>query len=699
MHKGTKQQETRVNQQCVSVVKLAETGDMEPAMQAILRLPDKLASLKDAAEIDYRYLGEFIAGLDAPTPVASTVFQLLAGLCLYRAGDVAGSLGHFQQAQREARHVEDEHRRAFLKVAGACGESWALMRNKESPAAVRRARAAVAVAETAASTWLMAHARHALGRVFATDPQQRHRTLGLLNEARSEYLAPDVDDLRGAAYCLQVAGRLQADEGDLDHGLTDLHESLALMRRTKGDRGAASVLLDTGWIRAYQQSFVLARELGREAISILDTRNDYRGLAKAHHLVGWAYLCEGQNHEAEASFLRSRDYCREARAPAVGVFCTYYLARCAFAMGKDEDCARHLRQCRRRRGYDAMVDLSVRALEAARAIRRHQWSKAADMIHHLTGDLRTAGVRRVEADALFLCGFEWCKVDHLEDAAPLLRRALEVAADAQAAYTLQRFLAANESAALHRWMATLVATLVDRARVEQQLADQAVAAQYAFHDLKNAFFRIGAALELYDELPEEANIRDIAQDANDCAEVAGELQEAFGCGDGLLKPRLEPFAPAQFIEDRARGGRANPAGRLTYETDIEPDLPMLMADPRAMARVFGNLASNAQKYAPGSTITLSAKAHQDASGEIVGVVLGFADDGPGIHPQDLEVIFTPRKHPSQYRVKRKNHGSGIGLGYCRVIAEAHGGRIWAQSELGHGAAFYVELPVPKATGK
>jgi len=126
---------------------------------------------------------------------------------------------------------------------------------------------------------------------------------------------------------------------------------------------------------------------------------------------------------------------------------------------------------------------------------------------------------------------------------------------------------------------------------------------------------------------------------------------------------------------------------------------MLMADPRAMARVFGNLASNAQKYAPGSTITLSAKAHQDASGEIVGVVLGFADDGPGIHPQDLEVIFTPRKHPSQYRVKRKNHGSGIGLGYCRVIAEAHGGRIWAQSELGHGAAFYVELPVPKATGK
>ena len=50
-------------------------------------------------------------------------------------------------------------------------------------------------------------------------------------------------------------------------------------------------------------------------------------------------------------------------------------------------------------------------------------------------------------------------------------------------------------------------------------------------------------------------------------------------------------------------------------------------------------------------------------------------------------------------MKRKNHGSGIGLGFCRVVAEGHGGRIWAESALGDGAAFYLELPVEGKGGK
>jgi len=123
---------------------------------------------------------------------------------------------------------------------------------------------------------------------------------------------------------------------------------------------------------------------------------------------------------------------------------------------------------------------------------------------------------------------------------------------------------------------------------------------------------------------------------------------------------------------------------------------MVMADDRALARVFGNFRSNAEKYAEGSPITLSAKAHRDVTGKVVGVVLGFADAGLGIHPQDLEIIFTPKKHPSQYKVKRKNHGAGVGLGYCRVVVEkGHGGRIWATSKLGQGTTFFVELPVAK----
>lgn len=693
MPRRSDRQETVVNRQWASILRLADTGDIEKAVSAILRLPDKLTGREEAVEIDYPYLASYLAGLEASTPLARTVGQLAAGLCLYRAGDVAGSREHFRQAAGDAGGIPDERRARFLQVASQCGEAWALMRSRELAEAARRARSAVARAEPTGSTWLMAHARHALGRVLAADPAQRDRALGLLNEAKSGYVAPDVNDLRGAGYCLQIAGRLEADGGDVERGLADLHDGLSRMRRSRGERGAAAIMLDIGWLRAYQQSFALARGLGRDAINILGTRNDYRGLAKAHNLVGWTHLCEGRTHEAEASFLRARDYCHEVQSPATSVVCSYYLARCAFVTDRDEDCVRYLKECAELEGYDVLIDLAVRGLVAARAIRRRRWKRASDSLHLLTGDLKAAGVHRIEADTLFLCGFEWCRADRLEDAAPLLRRALEVAADAQAAATIQAFLAANESATLDRWMASLVGNLVDRARLQQQLADQLVAAEAGFHDLRNEVTAVYSMLMLAEQLPGEVDLQAVMKKAMDTAKFAEDLRAAFAGGRDLLKPQLEPFDAAAFIKDQAFTNDAVTIAGLTYRTDIESGLPAVMADPRMIARVFGNFRTNAQKYAPNSTISLSAKARRNANGEAVGVILGFADTGPGIHPQDLEIIFTPRKHPSQYRVKRKNHGSGIGLGYCRVVVEGHGGRIWATSKLGEGAAFFVELPV------
>ena len=185
----------------------------------------------------------------------------------------------------------------------------------------------------------------------------------------------------------------------------------------------------------------------------------------------------------------------------------------------------------------------------------------------------------------------------------------------------------------------------------------------------------------------------LAQQALDAAAFAEELRAAFAQGQDLLKPRLQPLDCAAFVQDQALAGNIDKIGGLAYETEIEPGLPEVLADHRMMARVFANFRTNAQKYAADSTVSLSAKARRNAAGEVLGVILGFADTGPGIHPQDLEIIFTPRKHPSQYRMKRANHGSGMGLGYCRVVAEGHGGRIWAESKLGEGTGFYVELPV------
>jgi signal transduction histidine kinase len=68
------------------------------------------------------------------------------------------------------------------------------------------------------------------------------------------------------------------------------------------------------------------------------------------------------------------------------------------------------------------------------------------------------------------------------------------------------------------------------------------------------------------------------------------------------------------------------------------------------------------------------------------------DSGPGIPPEQLENIFDPFVQLSS-GLGRQAGGAGLGLAICRRIIEAHGGRIWAESELGKGSAFRFTLPL------
>ena len=106
---------------------------------------------------------------------------------------------------------------------------------------------------------------------------------------------------------------------------------------------------------------------------------------------------------------------------------------------------------------------------------------------------------------------------------------------------------------------------------------------------------------------------------------------------------------------------------------------------------MGNLRSNAEKYAPGADIVLSAQPH--AIGRRREVIVGYADNGQGIDPEDAEILFQPFKNPDDYRQKQTNRGSGFGLHYCKLVIEAHGGRIWVDPRPGEGAAFYFSLPL------
>jgi len=110
-----------------------------------------------------------------------------------------------------------------------------------------------------------------------------------------------------------------------------------------------------------------------------------------------------------------------------------------------------------------------------------------------------------------------------------------------------------------------------------------------------------------------------------------------------------------------------------------------LADPNRLERMLGNLLSNAIKYSgTGAEITVRVR---ERGGEAIVTV---SDRGPGIDPKDLPHLFE-----RGYRAARDESTEGLGLGLyiTRLLVEAHGGRIWVDSEVGRGSSFNFTLPL------
>ena len=244
---------------------------------------------------------------------------------------------------------------------------------------------------------------------------------------------------------------------------------------------------------------------------------------------------------------------------------------------------------------------------------------------------------------------------------------------------------------------SVVVTMQDMADVEEMERLRADFLAMVSHELRapltsikgSAATVLGSATEM-DPAVVRQFFHIIEEQADHMNDLVADLLDVARIETGELPVSPEP-AEVVALVDRARSSFSASLGMHTLEIDIPPSLPLVLADRRRVAQVLRNLLSNAARHSPTSSVIR-------VSAELSGIYVAFsvADQGRGIPAESLPLLF--RKF-SRVRSDDVEEDTGLGLAICKGIVEAHGGRIWAESEgPGLGARFTFTLPTVEQAG-
>nr|MDQ3304215.1 cell wall metabolism sensor histidine kinase WalK [Actinomycetota bacterium] len=141
---------------------------------------------------------------------------------------------------------------------------------------------------------------------------------------------------------------------------------------------------------------------------------------------------------------------------------------------------------------------------------------------------------------------------------------------------------------------------------------------------------------------------------------------------------------------------ASRAGEKDVRLEVEAadGLPKVEADPDRLSQILGNLLDNALRYTPASGEVVVRLEAGTQPGTLQATV---CDTGPGIPEEHLPNVFERFYRADRART-RTNGGSGLGLAVVKQLVEAHGGRVWAESQRGMGATFGFVLPAAGEPG-
>ena len=182
--------------------------------------------------------------------------------------------------------------------------------------------------------------------------------------------------------------------------------------------------------------------------------------------------------------------------------------------------------------------------------------------------------------------------------------------------------------------------------------------------------------------------RIIDSQANRMRDLISDLLVMARIEAGTLSVAPEPADVARLV-DEARNNFLSGGGRENIVIDLDSGLPWVQVDRRGIVQVLDNLLTNAAKYSDDSSPIRLGAILDDLH-----VELSVADQGRGVPPERLAQLFSKFSRIEGDEGARVPLGVGLGLAICKGIVEAHGGRIWAESDgPGLGARFAFTLPI------
>ncbi len=217
------------------------------------------------------------------------------------------------------------------------------------------------------------------------------------------------------------------------------------------------------------------------------------------------------------------------------------------------------------------------------------------------------------------------------------------------------------------------------------------------HDLRSPLSTVSTALEFLDsdvheqlDNEQQQTLAIARESVRFTLDLVNAILDVHQLESGQIALECLPIPLTHLVVEALRLHTPAAAARgLTLLSDVPEALPPAWADPNLVSRVLQNLVNNAIKFTPpNGRVQVVAMVE---SSERPHLIVTVRDTGPGIPPHIQNRLF--QKFVSERPASGGRRGSGLGLAFCKLVVEAHGGRIWAESQPGKGAQFIFTLPV------